>query len=117
MLAMIFEFTVRDGQMDDYLATSAALREHLAGIDGFVSIERFASEAQIGRFVAIGYFRSEDSVRAWRNLPQHRRAQALGRREYFSAYRLVMAEVQRDYTNDLRHQAPVDSRRAQDGEA
>ena len=110
MIVMIFEFAVIDVEMADYLAHSASLREHLAGIEGFLSVERFASTATPGRFVAIGYFTDEDAVRRWRNLPEHRRAQSLGRSRYFSGYRLVMAEALRDYSHDLRSDAPGDSK-------
>jgi heme-degrading monooxygenase HmoA len=49
-------------------------------VEGFLGTERFASEQEPGKYVAIGYFRDEAAVAAWRNSPAHRRAQALGRR-------------------------------------
>jgi heme-degrading monooxygenase HmoA len=112
MIVMVFEFTVPEEQMDEYQRESSELRQHLAGIQGFISVERFASTATPGKFVAIGYFRDEDAVTRWRNLPQHRRAQALGRTRFFSRYRLVMAETLRDYSHELRDQSPADSRAA-----
>lgn len=112
MIVMVFEFSVPDDQMADYLSESTELRKHLSAIDGFISIERFASTVTPGRFVAIGYFANEQAVTQWRNLPQHRRAQALGRERFFSSYRLVMASVLRDYTHDRRDQVPLDSRSA-----
>jgi len=78
----------------------------LAEIQGFISVERFASQTTDGRFVAIGYFETEEAVAKWRNLQAHRRAQALGRSRFFSSYRLVMAQSLRDYTHDYRDQAP-----------
>ncbi|MEL6574073.1 MAG: antibiotic biosynthesis monooxygenase [Pseudomonadota bacterium] len=113
MIVMVFEFVVEAHEMDDYMRTSTELREHLSGIEGFVSIERFESATKPGRFVAIGYFKNEDAVTQWRNLPEHRRAQALGRSRFFKSYRLVMADVTRDYTHDLgRETAPDDSNKA-----
>lgn len=112
MIVMVFEFEVDPNELDEYLKESANLRQHLAGIDGFISVERFENTAQPGRFVAIGYFENEDSVQRWRNLPQHRRTQTLGRSKFFTGYRLVMAAVTRDYTRDLRATAPQDSNMA-----
>ncbi len=112
MIVMVFEFTVPEDQMDDYLRESAELRQHLTKIDGFMSIERFASTTTPGKFVAIGYFENEQAVTQWRNLPEHRHAQALGRKRFFRGYRLVMAEAVRDYTHCLRDQAPDDSKSA-----
>jgi heme-degrading monooxygenase HmoA len=112
MIVMVFEFDVEPKAYEAYLKESADLRQHLAQIDGFISVERFESQVAPGRFVAIGYFETEDAVTRWRNLPAHRRAQALGRNSFFTRYRLVMAKALRDYTHDLRDSAPEDSRQA-----
>lgn len=116
MIVMVFEFEVEQREREAYLQEAAALRPSLAPIEGFVSVERFESQVTEGRFVAIGYFQDEAAVARWRNLPAHRRAQALGRSRFFTGYRLVMAEVLRDYTRTLRETAPADSRRVHDGE-
>lgn len=116
MIVMVFEFEVEAREYETYLQEAADLRAHLAQIDGFISVERFESQATPGRFVAIGYFSDEDAVARWRNLPVHRRAQTLGRNRFFTGYRLVMAHVLRDYTHALRDTAPADSRRAHDGQ-
>src|SRR6478736_4094629 len=115
MIVMVFEFEVERQEYDNYLREAADLRACLAQVDGFISVERFESQATPGRFVAIGYFRDEEAVARWRNLPAHRRAQALGRSRFFTGYRLVMAQVLRDYTHDSRDTAPADSREAHGG--
>ncbi|MFB9248038.1 antibiotic biosynthesis monooxygenase family protein [Sphaerisporangium melleum] len=110
---MIFEFWFDpDDQetFEEYLAEATRLREALPAVDGFAGIERFTSVSEPGKFIAIGFFRDEDAVAAWRNTPAHRRAQELGRRRFFTRYRLRMAEVVRDYGGDDRAQAPADSR-------
>jgi heme-degrading monooxygenase HmoA len=111
MIVMVFEFEVRPREYDAYLKASADLRSHLGRIEGFISVERFASQTTDGRFVAIGYFETEEAVAEWRNLQDHRRAQALGRSRFFTSYRLVMAQALRDYTHDRRDQVPLDSRK------
>ena len=110
MIVMIFEFEVQPHEYEAYLKESMDLRPHLAQIEGFISVERFASQATDGRFVAIGYFETEQAVAEWRNLQAHRRAQCLGRSRFFSSYRLVMAQALRDYAHDRRDQAPQDSK-------
>jgi heme-degrading monooxygenase HmoA len=112
VIAMIFEFSVNPDRAEEYARESARLRELLPELDGFVGLERFASEREPGRYVTIGYFRDEAAVTAWRNSPAHRRAQTLGRDGLFTGYRLRMAEVVRDYGPADRDQAPPDSRRA-----
>ena len=93
---------------------AAALRPLVSSIEGFISIERFESKTTPGKFVSIGFFENEEAVHQWRNLPEHRRAQQLGRTRLFESYRLRIASVVRDYSMSSREQAPEDSRLAHD---
>jgi heme-degrading monooxygenase HmoA len=114
MIAIIFEFTPRPDRIDAYFDMAAEMRAHLARVEGFVSVERFESVTTPGKFVSLSFWRDEASVAAWRNLPEHRAAQATGRRDVLAAYRLRVAEVLRDYGRDARDEAPADSRAAHD---
>ena len=55
-------------------------------------------------------FDDEAAVAEWRNLPEHREAQTLGRDRFFRDCRLRLAEVTRDYGPSDRDEAPADSR-------
>src|SRR5437879_5243981 len=109
MIAVIFEFTPAPGGKEQYLDLASQLGAVVKDCDGFISIERFESISRPGNFVSLSYWRDEESVRRWRNLQQHREAQAKGRGGIFSSYRLRVAQVLRDYTMDERKQAPEDS--------
>ena len=109
MIAVIFEFTPAPGRFPDYMALVEQLKPELEKADGFLSIERFESITTPGRFVSLQFWRDEESVRKWRNLQKHREAQKQGRGGIFSAYRLRIAGVLRDYTHADRAQAPADS--------
>jgi|SRR5581483_10091144 len=109
MIAVIFEFTPRDGRFSDYKALAEGLAEDVRKSEGFISIERFESISNKGKFVSLSFWRDEESVRKWRNLQKHREAQKKGRASIFESYRLRIAEVRRDYTMDERAQAPADS--------
>lgn len=109
-VAVIFEFTPAPGRKQDYLDLAAKLNADVSKHDGFISIERFESISAPGRFVSLSFWRDEEAVRRWRNMHEHRAAQAKGRAGIFSAYRLRVAQVLRDYTHDDRAQAPKDSR-------
>lgn len=110
MIAVIFEVEPADGREDAYLATAADLRPLLDGIEGFVSVERFRSLANPGKILSLSFFESEEAVIRWRNLPAHRRAQAVGRGGAFAGYRLRIARVMRDYGMSDRAEAPTDSK-------
>jgi heme-degrading monooxygenase HmoA len=112
MIAVIFEVWPAEGERERYLDLAAALRDDLATIDGFLSIERFQSLAEPGKLLSLSFFRDEEAVRLWRNRPDHRATQTKGRNGVFTDYRLRIANVSRDYGMNEREQAPVDSRKA-----
>ena len=111
MIAVIFEVQPKEGCRQRYLDLAAALRAQLEKMDGFVSIERFESLTQPGKLLSLSFWRDEEAVKAWRQLEEHRAAQAEGRAELFADYRLRIAGVIRDYGLSERGQAPADSRR------
>ena len=51
MIAVIFEALPNPGRQDAYLDAAASLRPQLAEIDGFISIERFASLTEPGKIL------------------------------------------------------------------
>ena len=117
MIAVIFEVIPAPGRRQEYLDLAAALRPALEKIDGFVSIERFASLSNEGKILSLSFWRDEDAVKRWRGLEAHRVAQAKGRGGVFADYRLRVAGVIRDYGMFEREQAPSDSRVIHDSKA
>ncbi|WGM38609.1 antibiotic biosynthesis monooxygenase [Caulobacter sp. NIBR1757] len=110
MIAVIFEVLPAPDGRQPYLDRAAALASLLAGIDGFLSIERFESLTHPGKLLSLSFWRDEAAIAAWRNLEAHRVAQDAGRGGLFAGYRLRIASVIRDYGLDDREQAPIDSR-------
>lgn len=110
MIAVIFEVEPHPDRKDAYLDAAALLKPHLAEVDGFISVERFASLTQPGKILSLSFWRDEAAVAAWRRLEVHRRMQAAGRSDLFADYRLRVAHVVRDYGMRERAQAPADSR-------
>lgn len=110
MIAVIFEATPAADRYDAYLGIAAELRPLLAGVDGFVSVERFQSLSDPRRVLSLSFWRDEEAVNAWRNTVEHRQAQQAGRAGIFEDYRLRIAHVLRDYGMAERGEAPADSR-------
>ena len=117
MIAVIFEVWPAEGRTQDYLDIAADLRPQLAEFDGFISIERFESLTEKGKYLSLSYWRDEAAVAAWRQVAEHRVAQAAGRAGIFSNYTLRVASVIRDYGMRARAEAPADSRAVHDGQA
>jgi heme-degrading monooxygenase HmoA len=116
MIAVIF-VVWPDGEHGrrDYLGLAAALRSDLTTMDGFISVERFQSLTEPGKLMSLSFWRDEEAVQAWRNLPSHRTTQEAGRAGIFRDYRLRVAAVIRDYGLNERDEAPTDSRAAHKG--
>lgn len=110
MIAVIFESMPAPGQDTAYLDIAASLRADLEAIDGFVSVERYASLTSPGKLLSLSFFRDEAAIAQWRNRPRHRGAQAAGRGGVFRDYRVRIAAVVRDYGLNDRSEAPPDSR-------
>lgn len=110
MITVIFEVTPKPGHSDDYFSHAAHLKSTLEQMDGFVSVERFESVTQPGKFLSLSFWRNEEAVKNWRNQTQHRTTQRAGREHIFADYRLRVASVIRDYGMFERDEAPDDSR-------
>ncbi len=110
MIAVIFEVFPKN--MDDYMDIAAAMRPLAEGVEGFISVERFQSMTNPEKYLSVSYFEDEAAVARWRNVVEHRQAQAQGRENLFTDYRICVCQVLRDYTLNDRAQAPQDSRTA-----
>jgi heme-degrading monooxygenase HmoA len=112
VIAVIFEVLPRPARQQEYIDAAAQLRPLLEAMDGFLSVERFASLSQPGKILSLSFWRDEAAVRAWRETELHRDFQAQGRAGIFDDYRLRVAAVIRDYGLAERAEAPGDSRQA-----
>lgn len=97
MIAVMFEVMMKDGKADDYFDLAARLEPELEKIDGFLSVERFHSTANPGKYVSLSFWRDEAAVQAWHEHLEHRAAQQQGRAEIFADLRIRVAEILRDY--------------------
>ena len=106
MHVVIFEVQPRPGREQDYLAIAQQLRTELEQIDGFISVERFASLYNEGKILSLSFWRDEAAVKRWREHTRHREAQQRGREDIFADYRIRVGAVMRDYGMTQRAQAP-----------
>lgn len=98
MIVVVFEVTAKEGKAQDYFDLAAALRPELEEVDGFISVERFESLATPGKYVSLSFWRDADAVAAWHGKANHAAAQARGKSEIFSDFRITVAESIRSYT-------------------
>ena len=97
MIAVMFEVTPNRGQRERYFELAASLKRELESVDGFISVERFRSLTDDGKYLSLSFWRDEAAVKAWHAHSDHRAAQAKGKAEIFRRFRIRVAEVLRDY--------------------
>jgi heme-degrading monooxygenase HmoA len=97
MIAVIFEVQPKPCHARTYFDIAADLKAELELIDGFISVERFESLAEKGKFLSLSFFKTEEAVAKWRAHAQHRDAQMRGKDELFAGYRIRVAQTVRDY--------------------
>lgn len=59
---------------------------------GFLGIESIRSES--GKGITLSYWKNLESIRAWKHLPEHQAAQALGKSQWYEAYSIEIAKVE-----------------------
>ena len=106
MFAVIFEVEPEIGSAQEYFDLAAELRPELEKIDGFISVERFSSLYNEGKYLSVSFWRDENALNQWREHLGHRDAQEKGFKKIFRNYRIRVAEVIRDYGKDDRIEAP-----------
>ena len=82
-----------DGHDDGYAAMSTSMEELAAEQPGYLGIE----SVRDGLGITVSYWQTEADAQAWKQVAEHLGAQRLGREEWYRAYRVRVAVVQRDY--------------------
>ena len=106
MYAVIFEIEPEKETAQKYFDLAAELGPELEKIDGFISVERFTSMYNEGKYLSVSFWRDENALNQWREHLGHRDAQETGLINIFRNYRIRVAEVIRDYGKDDRKEDP-----------
>ncbi len=97
MHVIIFEVLPFAEGKHRYFELAAELKAILADQPGFISVERFQSLMDEEKLLSISFWESEEAIIKWRQNIDHINAQKEGKDKLFKAYRIRVAEVQRDY--------------------
>ena len=96
MVITLFRSRLRPEHQKEYAEWAGRIHELALKMPGFIAIKVF--QAEDGERVSIVEFESEETMRAWREHPEHRRAQELGRKLFYSEYRIQVCQPIRDYS-------------------
>jgi heme-degrading monooxygenase HmoA len=98
MVIVVFTITLRpDLPADEYEATGTRMGELVGTIPGFLGMDYSASD---GRELLVARFESHEALKAWREQPEHKEAQRLGRERFFAHYRIEVCDEARSYEFD-----------------
>ncbi len=95
MIVTIFRSRLEPAHTEAYREMAARMRSLAKAMPGFVSFKTFSAED--GERVSIIEFESEEALHAWREHPEHRKAQALGRNSFYSEYQIQVCSILRQH--------------------
>lgn len=96
MVITLFRSRLRLEHQQEYGEWASRMHELAVKMPGFISIKTFTAED--GERVSIVEFESEETMREWREQPEHRKAQEMGRKLFYSEYRIQVCQPVRDYS-------------------
>jgi heme-degrading monooxygenase HmoA len=92
--AVIFTSRRTDGDRG-YEAMADEMAALAAQQPGYLGIESARNAEGVG--ITVSYWDSEEHVRGWKQVARHLEAQRLGRAEWYRAYEVRVARVERAY--------------------
>lgn len=96
MVITIFKVRMKPGvDSKEYGERVAGLLAHAQKIPGFRSIKGYTAED--GEELILVEFETEESLKQWREHPEHLIAQGLGRSTYYSEYQVQVCSPIREY--------------------
>jgi len=98
MIIIIFRVRLSPDAGKDYEAMEAELGGLVQHNPGFIDAKSYV--APDGEHLTIVWWRDEESLRAWRELPRHREAQHAARARWHDYYRVEVATVTRSSAFD-----------------
>jgi heme-degrading monooxygenase HmoA len=93
-MVVVFRSRIRPENAVEFNALADQLMPMAESMPGFVSYKVFVADD--GERCSIIEFETAEELLAWRELAEHRQAQALGRERYYERYSLQVAEVDRE---------------------
>jgi heme-degrading monooxygenase HmoA len=90
-IVTVFRSRLRPESASEYYETAGRMLELARAMPGFVDFKTF--EADDGERVAIITFATAQTHRAWRDHPEHRAAQQMGRDRFYASYDITVGEV------------------------
>jgi heme-degrading monooxygenase HmoA len=95
----IFRFRMKKlsaAERDEYNATAGRLLGIVNAMPGFISFREYKNHD--GEMLGITEWTSVEALAAWRENPEHRKAQERGRQAFYAEYEISVCTTLRDYS-------------------
>lgn len=92
---VLFRSRLSEQADDEYVATDKAMAERVREIAGLDPLEIKEFTAEDGERLVVLFWENAETLNTWRTDPEHRRAQRMGIKKWYSTYELTVAEVLR----------------------
>jgi len=91
MVIIVFRARVTPGVEEEIATVGARMYELASSMPGFISYKDFLAED--GESASIIEFETLEHVTAWREHPEHKEAQALGRSKFFEDFTIHVCDI------------------------
>ena len=106
MIVVLFFSRLTPEAGEEYVATDQYLSEKVKTAPGFVKVKSFT--AADGERLTVVWWKDAETLRAWREDPEHRAAQAKGRALWYRYYDMEVAEIVRESHHARESEVPVE---------
>ena len=89
--AVIFT-SVRTDNDGGYAETAGRMLDLARSMPGFLGVD--SAREEVG--ITVSYWESPEAIRAWREHPEHRAAQARGRSDWYASFTTRVCKVERE---------------------
>lgn len=93
MVIIVFRSRIRAGIADRYYETADTMAAIARSMPGFISYKGFTADD--GERVSIHEWETPEHLKAWREHPDHKRIQSVGRDEFYEEYSLYVCDSPR----------------------
>ncbi len=97
MMVVIVEFELVAGMESEFETALQHMQEQVKAYDGYLGEAPCCRIENKNSFVSLFYWRDRESIKAWREDPEHVKTQQLSREKIFAWYKIRVCELEREY--------------------
>ncbi len=97
MMIVIVEFELQAGAESEFETALLQMQKQVRKYEGFLGEAPYFSLNNEEKFVSLFYWRDRQSIKTWREDPEHVKIQQLAREKILACYKIRVCELEREY--------------------